>query len=553
MLALFFLETSSAGFAADQPDEIPAVQYSVDGGNFKDITGPVKISAESKAVSFQVESLVWPNPNPLQDPVGKRLLSKLEGVDENWIFRRGGYMGLVVRFHDHSENLTIGQKDFFVDKESPGWDVTMQHPHFNRRHEFLTVPSGAEWMSLAFTSAGPPDGIGAYIAANLAVYRRTASGETVRIFATAFSPGEDGDDLQKAPAGWGREGLHTSMAKMMRIEGLAPPSLAFGIVDNDPAAHAEWHLGKSAYVPVKAGDKLMIEWDEAYSNGLSSRCTLTYKCPPPGNYKLRLKILNAVGFPESERAIEVIVVRPYWMQPWFLLSAALVLVVGGTFGVRAIIRSRVRSHLARLEQEHMVERERLRIARNIHDDLGARLTHISLITGRAENEDFSAGELRKEFRKVSGMTKDLIAALYETVWSVNPENDHLDTLIDYLAQMAENMCEPAGIPCRVSVPESVRDRSIRSGIRHTVSLVMKEALHNAIKYSEASEISAKFTVDPQTLLIEIRDNGSGFDASGERGNGLNNMAHRMREIGGSLKIETAKGEGTAITLLTPIL
>jgi signal transduction histidine kinase len=202
----------------------------------------------------------------------------------------------------------------------------------------------------------------------------------------------------------------------------------------------------------------------------------------------------------------------------------------------------------------MVERERLRIARNIHDDLGARLTHIWLVSGRAEVEDLSPEELRQGFQKISGLTSDLVNSLYETVWSVNPENDHLDSLLNHLTQMARNMCEPASISCRVHVPVMIQNHPIPSGARHAVSLTVKEALHNAIKHSGASEISATFVVKAPVLRIEIADNGRGFVVGElDRGHGLRNMQNRMIELGGTARFESVPGQSTTVILEAPIL
>jgi signal transduction histidine kinase len=352
------------------------------------------------------------------------------------------------------------------------------------------------------------------------------------------------------PAGWVRDGTHASMAHLGRF---AHSTVAFCVADDDPLAHAEWRFERSAYIGVRPGEELVVEWEEMYSIGLANKVATTYSCPPPGKYRLRVNVVSAMGIPGKEQDFEITIFRPYWMRFWFWGVVALGLSFPVAFGVRAMVAARMRHHVSRMEQEHMVKRERLRIARDIHDDLGARLTHISLVSGRAGNAGLSEAEASQNFRKISAMTRDLVVALYETVWSVDPQNDHLDALISYLTQMVENLCEPASIRCRIKVPDECPNHTISSAVRHNISLAVKEAVHNAVKYSGASEISIRFAVSAGSFAISLADDGCGFDIDHiEHGNGLKNLRSRMEAIGGVAKIESAAGRGTSVTLDIPL-
>jgi len=551
VVLLGVLSALASGFGAELPAGFPSIEYSIDGGSFQSAANGIGVPADAKQIGMKLGDLSPTSRDPLRNPKAMRFQYQWSGVDPGWRLRIGD-MGLVVRFHNEAGNL-IGQREFYARKESPGWDGTLEHSRPLRRREFVTVPKDVKWVSLLLTSAGPPDAIGTYVAGNINIYGYTSQGDLSRIF-SSDSPSSSQETSQEEPEGWVRDGTNTSMARTARLDNLGRDTLAFCIVDNDPVAHAEWRLKPEAYVAVHPDEKLMIEWDEMFSIGLSDLTIVYYKCPPPGNYQFRLAVADAMGTLGAERSVPVTVFRPYWMQFWFWGGLALVLAVPSGLGIRAIIRSRVRRQLQLMEQQHLVERERLRIARNIHDDLGARLTHICLVGGRAEAEALSMEELRMGFHKVIDMTSDLVGSLYETVWSVNPENDHLDALLNHLTQMTQNMCEPASIACRIHVPEVPENHPIPSGIRHTISLTVKEALHNAIKHSEATEISARFTVDAPVLRIDIADNGQGFPVSGaERGHGLKNMHDRMEEIGGTARIESSPGKGTTIILEARIL
>jgi signal transduction histidine kinase len=237
----------------------------------------------------------------------------------------------------------------------------------------------------------------------------------------------------------------------------------------------------------------------------------------------------------------LVVLQPFWKSVWFVVSTAAATAVLLWLGFRVIMRRKIRQHLARAEQEHLVERERLRIARDLHDDLGVRLTHISLVSGLAENDPQSASA-RESFQQISGMTRELVAALYQTVWTVNPENDHLEALINFLCQLTQNVCETAGIRCRIHSCEVPRDRGVTSELRHNITLAVKEALHNAIKHAGATEITARMEFADPRLVILIEDNGRGFDAATVTpGRGLENMCQRMELIGGVVSMETSAG------------
>jgi signal transduction histidine kinase len=154
------------------------------------------------------------------------------------------------------------------------------------------------------------------------------------------------------------------------------------------------------------------------------------------------------------------------------------------------------------------------------------------VSGLAENDPHSASA-RESFQRISGMARELVAALYQTVWTVNPEHDHLESLVCYVCQLTENLCEAARIRCRIHSGEVTSGRRVTSETRHHVILAVKEALHNAIKHAGAAEITVRVEFHEPLLRIVIADNGRGFDAGAvAAGNGMGNMRRRMAAIGG---------------------
>ena len=213
----------------------------------------------------------------------------------------------------------------------------------------------------------------------------------------------------------------------------------------------------------------------------------------------------------------------------------------------------MRTEIARFKQERALDRERLRIARDIHDDLGARVTHISLISAMGSQKASDPEQARAAFEQISHLTRDLVFALYQTVWAVDPENDSLESLVDHLCQIAGKQCAPANIRCRLYVDSLPPPLAVSSEARHNISMSVSEAVHNAVKHSKADEISLTVKIPDSGLDISVSDNGSGFDPQRTGlGHGLANMRSRMEQIGGTVVLAPDKGKGTKVLFSVPL-
>ena len=147
------------------------------------------------------------------------------------------------------------------------------------------------------------------------------------------------------------------------------------------------------------------------------------------------------------------------------------------------------------------------------------------------------------------MSRDLVCALYETVWTVNPENDNLEALAGYLCQMVNQLCQQTQLPCRLHLGELPASVQVSSHTRHHITLAVKEAVHNVIKHAQASEIAVRVVWAEGELTVFIQDNGCGFSAdSAPVGHGLTNMKRRLAELGGACTIESQVGCGTTVEL-----
>ena len=166
--------------------------------------------------------------------------------------------------------------------------------------------------------------------------------------------------------------------------------------------------------------------------------------------------------------------------------------------------------LCRARQRHAIERERSRIASDIHDDLGSSLTRIMMIGERAEEGLVNGEDVGGHIRKIVASSRHTVQVLDEIVWAVNPENDTLDGLIGYVGHYLHEFFESSNISCRLEVPMELPACTLPAEVRHNLFLVVKEALSNVLKHSNATEVRVQIAVDSLRMQIEIQDNGNGF-------------------------------------------
>ena len=279
-----------------------------------------------------------------------------------------------------------------------------------------------------------------------------------------------------------------------------------------------------------------------------------YSYLPPGSYRFRVQACNLNGqFDEPGAGVAFAVLPFFWQRPWFaaLLVFALVGLIAA--GIRLVERRRYRARLRRIESEQAMERERVRIARDLHDELGSSLTYISMsITDIGQSRETSAESLKQRVARISAFAVRTARALDEIVWAVNPRNDSLRSLVEYLTQLARELFENTEVHCRFQVDGNLPELPLPPEMRHHLFLVVKEALNNALKHAHATEVSLAARTEGSDIVISVTDNGAGFDlaavsARSER-NGLPNMRQRIESLGGKFSLETAPGRGTVIRL-----
>ena len=292
------------------------------------------------------------------------------------------------------------------------------------------------------------------------------------------------------------------------------------------------------------------DWVEA-----GTRRFAFYSQIPPGNYRFHVIACNSDGVWNDTGAALALTVQPYlWQTGWFKVSVVLLLflLVGGS--IRLVERRRHRRQLQALQTQQAVDRERMRIAQDIHDDVGARLTQLLFLGKLAQRNSLNADELRGQVAAITARTREVVGAMDEIVWAANPQNDMLANLASYLSTRALEFFEATEIRCRLDIMPELPAVPLGVQTRHNLFMAVKEALNNAAKHSAASEIWLRIRFDSGQLTIAVEDNGHGFDATrkGVAGNGLPNLRKRLAEIGGHCEIASQPGRGCQIHLLLPM-
>jgi signal transduction histidine kinase len=503
-------------------------------------TGRLNLGVTPKSVSFRFGAETPDGPAPL------RIRGKLEGFESDW-HNGGGYMCLAVRFFNQAGDQ-IEQKEFRVAGDSAGWTGSFKTAPLSHRRETLVVPPEAVGAWVVISSAGPPSTVGVYVIANLVMTQSHDSQPATVLLQPALDR-PDGKGLAVTPPGWTRDGTHTSMAKVIQI-GQEPAIPALAIEDDDPNAHAEWRNTKEAAAAVHPGERIILEWNEMYSIGVGDLRSILYLNLPPRSYRFQVQGIDLMGQSDGTKAaLNVFVPQPFWRSPWFwgIMAVLAMMVFLGL--MRYVVWQRMQREVRRLKNQQALENERLRIARDIHDDLGARVTQISMISAASLQDPSLSEKTRTELNQIKQESRDLISALYETVWTVNPDYDDLDALGNYLCQMVNQLCKQGTCRSRLQVADLPKGIQVSSSIRHNIAMVVKEAVHNVIKHAQSPEVIMRLVFESHHLSIVIQDHGRGFQTpEPSSGNGLANMRQRMQDIGGDFSIESRPGTGTTVRL-----
>jgi signal transduction histidine kinase len=246
------------------------------------------------------------------------------------------------------------------------------------------------------------------------------------------------------------------------------------------------------------------------------------------------------------------IVTRFWQTWWFITLTALSLLVGVGTTVRVVEKKKFQRRLQRAEQERALERERSRIAQDLHDDLGSSLTRISLLSGLLRADKNNPQQVEAHASKLSQAADQTVRALEEIVWAVRPGSDTLQSLVEYIAHFANELFEGNPTRCRLDLPHDLPALALPPDVRHNIFLIVKEALTNALKHAGAKEVHVQAKAAGSTIEIVVEDDGKGFAPSAtptaDKRNGLGNMRQRAATVGGKLDLQSAIGSGTSVRL-----
>jgi signal transduction histidine kinase/ligand-binding sensor domain-containing protein len=294
----------------------------------------------------------------------------------------------------------------------------------------------------------------------------------------------------------------------------------------------------------------LVGVEEGWSPPADER-SVVYARLPAGRFRFLVRAVTVDGTVSPRPAeLSFTVHPPLWRRWWFLTGAALLLAAGAS----ALYRWRVGQLLA-------VERMRTGITRDLHDDLGSSLSRISILSEvaqrRVEEEPAAARSLMES---IGGTSRELMEALAESIWAIDPKRDDLKSFVTRVRRFAADLLEGRGIAWELRAPAEA-DLKLSPEQRRQLYLIVKEALHNVIKHAGASSVQLSIVLSGRRLVVEVKDDGAGFDlpqTGGDArdgdlgGHGLASLRSRAEALGGRLTLDTAPGRGTTVRAEVPL-
>ncbi|MGA3008069.1 MAG: triple tyrosine motif-containing protein, partial [Opitutaceae bacterium] len=290
-------------------------------------------------------------------------------------------------------------------------------------------------------------------------------------------------------------------------------------------------------------------YDKDWVN-VGNRRSQSYDNLPPGNYVFQVQACNNDGRWNRRGDRIEIAQRPYFYQTGWFYGVVVGCVAGAAWWGHRYSQRQLQFKLERLEHKQAMEKERQRIARNLHDDLGAHLTEIGLFVERTKQKTPSP-DAAKNLGSLSDRVRALTGALDAVVWAVDPANDSLDQLALYICGMLEDLFRLSPIRSRLDVAPDIPACPLTPEIRSNLFLTAKEAMNNVLKHSGATEVWLRIGLENDCFRMAIEDNGCGFDLSAvgrAKRNGLSNMKSRIEEMGGEFAVQSTLGQGTSVAM-----
>jgi signal transduction histidine kinase len=307
-----------------------------------------------------------------------------------------------------------------------------------------------------------------------------------------------------------------------------------------------------------APDDLQCRWrlrgfhsDWQLANGFS----IGIPPPPPGAYTFEAQVRHTDReWDSSVLTLALEMDAHFWQTRVFRHALIVAALAALALAVRYVTRRRLARRMSALEAKAALDEERARIARDMHDEVGARLSQLAILQEIFGREYALPDSAQAGLRQLTDTAREAVASLDEVVWMVNPRNDTLASLAEYLSQCATGYLAPLEIACRIDAPLDWPAIEIHAQTRHNIVLAMKEALQNVAKHSRATEVSLSLRYDPPHFFARLADNGRGLpaDADGPGKDGLANMHARLAAIGGTCSVRSLPEGGTEVEMRAPL-
>lgn len=268
-----------------------------------------------------------------------------------------------------------------------------------------------------------------------------------------------------------------------------------------------------------------------------------YSYLPSATYTFRVKCVSTEGIPSANITSFVIKIEPVFYRTWWFYA----LIIAAVFSVIYFIyRQRINKLLA-------IEKVRTKVARDLHDDMGSVLSTINILSTMAKTKITDEPVKASEYiGKISDNSQRMMEAMDDIVWSIKPTNDSMQRITARMREFATGLLEAKDIELDFTVDVKVHEIKLNMEARRDFFLIFKEAVNNAAKYSHCSKCSIYIELQQQRLLMDIQDNGIGFDITeADGGNGLSNMQKRAEAMGGKVSVISTPGKGTRVVLDMP--
>ena len=248
---------------------------------------------------------------------------------------------------------------------------------------------------------------------------------------------------------------------------------------------------------------------------------------------------------------------PFWKTWWFRGFLSLVVVGVIIMALRIYTARKLKKQLALLERQQMIERERTRISQDMHDTIGSNMTRISILSDRVGSEiqlrpvtEGKADDIAQKAELIGGTAREVIDMMNEIIWSLDPKDDTLESLISYMRQFLNIMLNSTDMRCVLVATEVIPDIRLSPDFRRNIFLIFKEVVNNIVKHSHATTVEVNIAVTEHSLAFDIKDNGIGMHHSGYAGRrtgvGMRSIRERAASIGASLDIESIPQRGTTV-------